>query len=75
MNTISRIAASFDAAPPFDVLQVRDEFPILTQQVRGKRFVFLDSAASTQKAAAGDRGHDRRHANAVRECASRPCTG
>jgi cysteine desulfurase/selenocysteine lyase len=43
MNTISRIS------PPFDVQQVRDEFPILTQRVRGHRFVFLDSAASAQK--------------------------
>ena len=49
MNTISRIAAFEPSPPPLDVLQVRDEFPILTQQVRGKRLVFLDSAASAQK--------------------------
>jgi cysteine desulfurase/selenocysteine lyase len=43
MNTMPRIAA------PFDVESVRDEFPILTQSVRGKRLVYLDSAASAQK--------------------------
>ena len=32
-----------------DVDRIRAEFPILTQQVRGKPLVFLDSAASAQK--------------------------
>ena len=35
--------------PTFDVERVRAEFPILSQQVRGKPLVFLDSAASAQK--------------------------
>ncbi len=34
---------------PFDVDQIRAQFPILEQQIRGKPFVFLDSAASAQK--------------------------
>ena len=33
----------------FDVERIRAEFPILSQQVRGKPLVFLDSAASAQK--------------------------
>ena len=38
----------FDVAP-FDVARIRADFPILSQQIRGKPFVFLDSAASAQK--------------------------
>ena len=34
---------------PFDVARIRQDFPILTQTVRGKPLVFLDSAASAQK--------------------------
>jgi cysteine desulfurase/selenocysteine lyase len=33
----------------FDVERIRQDFPILTQTIRGKKFVFLDSAASAQK--------------------------
>jgi cysteine desulfurase/selenocysteine lyase len=33
----------------FDVAKVRQDFPILAQKIRGKDFVFLDSAASAQK--------------------------
>jgi cysteine desulfurase / selenocysteine lyase len=33
----------------FDVERIRQDFPILTQTVRGKPLVFLDSAASAQK--------------------------
>ncbi|MGH7155081.1 MAG: aminotransferase class V-fold PLP-dependent enzyme [Acetobacteraceae bacterium] len=33
----------------FDVERIRDDFPILRQTVRGKKLVFLDSAASAQK--------------------------
>lgn len=32
-----------------DVDRIRQDFPILTQTIRGKKFVFLDSAASAQK--------------------------
>jgi len=33
----------------FDVERIRADFPILTQTVRGKKLVFLDSGASAQK--------------------------
>ena len=42
MNAIARPTA-------FDVARIRQDFPILTQTVRGKPLVFLDSAASAQK--------------------------
>ena len=45
MNAISRPA--FDLA--FDVARIRDDFPILNETVRGKKLVFLDSAASAMK--------------------------
>ncbi len=35
--------------PGFDVERIRADFPILSQTVRGKPLVFLDSAASAQK--------------------------
>jgi cysteine desulfurase/selenocysteine lyase len=37
------------SAKPFDVDAIRADFPILSETIRGKRFVFLDSAASAQK--------------------------
>jgi cysteine desulfurase/selenocysteine lyase len=36
-------------APAFDVKAIRADFPILSEKVRGKPFVFLDSGASAQK--------------------------
>ena len=33
----------------FDVARIRADFPILAQEIRGKKLVFLDSAASAQK--------------------------
>jgi cysteine desulfurase/selenocysteine lyase len=45
MNQISAHAP----APAFDVLRIREDFPILSETVRGKKLVFLDSAASAQK--------------------------
>jgi cysteine desulfurase/selenocysteine lyase len=41
-------APGFDVAR-FDVARIREDFPILRQTVRGKKLVFLDSAASAQK--------------------------
>jgi len=35
--------------PSFDVAKVRQDFPILDQQVNGKPLVFLDNAASSQR--------------------------
>jgi cysteine desulfurase / selenocysteine lyase len=37
---------------PLDVKRIREDFPILRQTVRGKKLVFLDSAASAQKPSA-----------------------
>jgi len=37
------------AARALDVARIREDFPILARPVRGKRLVFLDSAASAQK--------------------------
>ncbi|MBL6456225.1 cysteine desulfurase [Belnapia sp. T6] len=36
-------------APVFDIERIRQDFPILAQQHRGKPLVFLDSGASAQK--------------------------
>ncbi len=35
--------------PPFDIATVRQDFPILHQQVNGQPLVYLDNAATTQK--------------------------
>jgi cysteine desulfurase / selenocysteine lyase len=37
------------AASPPEIERIRDDFPILRQQVRGKRLVYLDNAATSQK--------------------------
>jgi len=37
------------AVPPFDLIQVQRDFPILSERVNGKRLVWLDNAATTQK--------------------------
>ena len=36
---------------PLDVLKLRKDFPILSRQVKGKRLIYLDSAATSQKPA------------------------
>jgi cysteine desulfurase/selenocysteine lyase len=33
----------------YDILRIREDFPILHRQVRGKQLVYLDNAATTQK--------------------------
>jgi cysteine desulfurase/selenocysteine lyase len=38
-----------DTAAPFDVERIRAEFPALGQEIRGRPFVYLDNAATTQK--------------------------
>jgi cysteine desulfurase/selenocysteine lyase len=41
---------STSATPaPFDPVSVREDFPILNQQMNGHRFVYLDSASTSQK--------------------------
>ncbi|HEX3275860.1 MAG TPA: cysteine desulfurase [Gemmatimonadales bacterium] len=37
------------AVPALDVARVRDDFPILAREVRGKPLVYLDNAATSQK--------------------------
>ncbi len=37
------------AAPALDVARVRQDFPILSQQIHGKPLAYLDNAATTQK--------------------------
>src|SRR5262245_9707441 len=44
-----RISASEEAARPFDVDRIREDFPILARKVYGKPLVYLDNAASAQK--------------------------
>jgi len=36
-------------ATPFDVQSIRDQFPVLKEEMNGKPLIFLDSAASSQK--------------------------
>ena len=38
-----------DASHTFDIQAIRAQFPILSEKIRGKDLVFLDSAASAQK--------------------------
>jgi cysteine desulfurase / selenocysteine lyase len=47
MNVMSSPTAL--GVPSLDVERLRQDFPILTQTIRGKPLVFLDSAASAQK--------------------------
>ena len=49
MNAITKAQASFETGASFDVERIRADFPILSETIRGKPFVFLDSAASAQK--------------------------
>ncbi len=37
------------ATPGLDVEQLRKDFPILSQRVRGKPLIYLDNAATSQK--------------------------
>ena len=37
------------AKPPFDVVKIRGDFPVLSQKVNGHPLVYLDNAATTQK--------------------------
>jgi cysteine desulfurase/selenocysteine lyase len=48
---LAQPAAAFpvDAQPSFDVEAVRRDFPILAERINGRRLVWLDNAATTQK--------------------------
>ncbi len=54
------------SAPPADLAKLRDDFPILHQEVNGRPLVYLDNAASSQKPLAVIEAIDRfyRHDNA-----------
>lgn len=43
------IAPATVDAPPLPIERIRNDFPILSQHVRGKPLVYLDNAATTQK--------------------------
>lgn len=45
----SKVGVSSIGTPPFDVNLVRNDFPILQEQVNGKQLIWLDNAATTQK--------------------------
>lgn len=57
---------SATAQPGFNVEQIRRDFPVLDQQVRGRRLAYLDNAATTQKplAVLSALDHYYRHDNA-----------
>lgn len=42
-------AANSPVATKFDVMQIREDFPVLTQTIHGRPLVYLDSAATAQK--------------------------
>ncbi len=48
-NSIARNRPAAVPASPYDVYRVREDFPILKQQVYGKPLVYLDNAATSQK--------------------------
>jgi cysteine desulfurase/selenocysteine lyase len=49
IDTIAPGARESSFSDPFDVYQVREEFPILRQNIRGKPLIYLDNAATAQK--------------------------
>jgi cysteine desulfurase / selenocysteine lyase len=64
------IAAGRTDVPPFDVEAIRADFPILHQDINGKRLVYLDNAASSQRPRAVieaiSRYYEHDHANVHR---------
>jgi cysteine desulfurase/selenocysteine lyase len=49
MSTALKTPQQIESASTFDVYRVREDFPVLSQQVHGKPLVYLDNAATTQK--------------------------
>jgi len=47
--TVARPAARTAKTAPFEVRRIREDFPILNQEVFGKPLVYLDNAATSQK--------------------------
>ncbi|OGI45805.1 MAG: cysteine sulfinate desulfinase [Candidatus Muproteobacteria bacterium RBG_16_65_34] len=66
MSAAREIVARETHSTALDVAQVRADFPVLHQQVRGRPLVYLDNAATTQKPRAVIEALDRyyRHDNA-----------
>lgn len=66
---MSRVA-EMKTRDSLDVAAIREQFPVLDQQVNGHRLVYLDNAASSQKPRAVidtlDRYYERDHANVHR---------
>ena len=53
MSTAPNINESFSSpAPEFNVKKIREDFPILKQNIKGKPLVYLDNAATSQKPSA-----------------------
>src|SRR3954447_23024134 len=48
MSTLSKQVKAVSAAD-FDVERIREDFPVLKQNIHGKPLVYLDSAATAQK--------------------------
>ncbi|MFO1429405.1 MAG: cysteine desulfurase [Candidatus Competibacteraceae bacterium] len=63
MSALNELARPGDTLPLLDIKRIRQEFPILHQQVHGKPLVYLDNAASCQK--------PRAVIDAISECYSR----
>jgi len=49
MTLTATIQEKQKLAPAYDLARVRNDFPILSTEVRGRPLVYLDNAASTQK--------------------------
>src|SRR3990172_8802 len=49
MRTAVDISSLETLEKAFDVRRIREDFPILKQQVRGRPLVYLDNAATAQK--------------------------
>ncbi len=49
MSTVVKIPEKIHVASDYDVKKIREDFPILHQDVHGKPLVYLDNAATTQK--------------------------
>lgn len=49
MSEVVKMNPDTKMRPPIDIEQIRQDFPILHQQVHGKPLAYLDNAATTQK--------------------------
>jgi cysteine desulfurase / selenocysteine lyase len=46
---VRSIGSALSPAAPLDVPRIREDFPILSRQIRGKPLVYLDNASTSQK--------------------------